>query len=37
MPGPRLALAQSQLIEQTADMVAVVVDAKLALDDGGHA
>jgi hypothetical protein len=37
MPGSRLALAQTQLIEQATDVVAVVVDAELGLDDGGHA
>jgi hypothetical protein len=37
MPGPRLALAQTQLIEQATDVVAVVVDAELGFDDGGHA
>jgi hypothetical protein len=37
MPGSRLALAQPQLIEQAADVIAVVVNAELGLDDGGHA
>jgi hypothetical protein len=37
MPGPWLALTQPKLIEQATDVVAVVVDAELALDDRGHA
>jgi hypothetical protein len=37
MPGSRLPLAQTQLIEQATDVVAIVVDAELGLDDGGHA
>jgi len=37
MPGPRLALAQTQLIEQATDVVAVIVNAELSFNDGGHA